>query len=141
MLLHNTYMLSPEVLWIYLKINEKNIAPIINTIIARSIAQLLSCSEISVTNPKWTCKDSKNEQICNVVFAVTNKSDESVSTAILIRAYHRVSKGKGAISNVLMGEKTIKMILPPNEQFFLNETLVVNGAVSMIIATSINDKK
>ncbi|MCF6344904.1 MAG: hypothetical protein L3J00_00365 [Thiomicrorhabdus sp.] len=101
-------------------------------------ALLFGCSEVNVTNTKWTCE--KNKQTCNVVFSVINKSNESVSTAILIRAYDRVGRGKGAISNILIGEKTINIILLPNEHVFLNETLTVHGRVSMLVATIINNK-
>lgn len=77
---------------------------------------LLGCSDVNVTTPKWTCE--KSQQTCNVVFAAINKKNESVSTEIFIRAYDRVNRGKGAISNVLMGKKAIKVILLPSEHFF-----------------------
>lgn len=40
------------------------------------------------------------------------------------------------IGNVIRGEKTIKTFLSSNEKKYFNETLIVNGRVS-IIATSI----
>ena len=100
-------------------------------------ALLLGCNQsgISATNPKWKCEGSRHKQTCNIVFYAINKKNEPTNTTIHIRAHYFQNKGKGAKSNVIMGDKRINVFLSPNEKKYFSETLIVNGSVSMITTT------
>ena len=111
-----------------------------NAIIFSSLLLVFSCSSdlADITNQKWKCDNRKKIQnACTVSFTITNKSHLPIKSKIRMRAHNRKSvMGSDAVQNIVVGDKTLELVINPGQGLNIEESLEAKGRVTSIFVTS-----